>query len=265
MSIEVVARMEDVRLQRLEQEAIAIMPQRWAVLESAGHQLLERQFARRPELLAYGMNVADLALQREFRALMCSPIDTSNDTAAVLELDGQMDEIADSWTEHIRATLHEMVVKAKVVTKRSQGVDPLDLAMITFGPKKASASSKWCGFFPSVVGRHIPRTGLESGTTLSPYEEFVYAKSPGPFRDAACRHIYVRKPTHLARTVIKMAKLKADTATATEMDALDLRWLDSDNRIYTWREIVSVPKTLESARGLIRALPDLLPLLLWRA
>ena len=130
--------------------------------------------------------------------------DTSIGAAAVLELDAQMDEIADNWAKHIRGTLRELVVKAKIVTRRSQGVDPLDLAMITFDPKKASSGSKWCGFFPSVVGRHILRTGLDPGTTLSPYEEVVYAKSPGPYRDAACRHIYARKPTNLVRTVIKM-------------------------------------------------------------
>ena len=50
MSVEMVARMEDVRAQRLEHEVIATMPH---VLNSVGDQLLERQFSRRPELLAY--------------------------------------------------------------------------------------------------------------------------------------------------------------------------------------------------------------------
>ena len=62
MSVEMVARMEDVRAQRLERGVMATMPQRWDALNSVGDQLLERQFSRRPELLAYGINLADLAL-----------------------------------------------------------------------------------------------------------------------------------------------------------------------------------------------------------
>ena len=80
---------------------------------------------------------------------MCSPNDVSVDAAATLALDEQMDEIVDRWTEHIRDTLRELVVQAKVVSKRSKGVDPLNLAIITFGFAKSPYDSKRCAFSSS--------------------------------------------------------------------------------------------------------------------
>lgn len=246
MSIEVVARMEDVRAQRLEHEAMALMPQRWAALEDAGHELLERQFAKQPELLAYGLNIADLALQDEFRALLCSPPDVPVDGAAFLALDGQMDVIVERWTGHVREALRELVVQAKAVTKRSKGIDPLDLAMMVFGPKDNAVAGDWCRFFPSVANERVLRTaGAELGRAVSPYEEFIYAKSPGPFCDTAGTRLCGPQPTSFVRRVIRMAGLRGDTATAAEMDALDLRWLDHDGFVYTWRELVS---TLEMSK-----------------
>ncbi|EPS96594.1 hypothetical protein FOMPIDRAFT_1053092 [Fomitopsis schrenkii] len=255
MSIEVVARMEDVRAQRLEHEAMALMPQRWAALEDAGHELLERQFAKQPELLAYGLNIADLALQDEFRALLCSPPDVPVDGAAFLALDGQMDVIVERWTGHVREALRELVVQAKAVTKRSKGIDPLDLAMMVFGPKDNAVAGDWCRFFPSVANERVLRTaGAELGRAVSPYEEFIYAKSPGPFCDTAGTRLCGPQPTSFVRRVIRMAGLRGDTATAAEMDALDLRWLDHDGFVYTWRELISYyhcygePKGWRSAR-----------------
>ena len=184
---------------------------------------------------------------------MCSPNDVSVDAAAILALDEQMDEIVDRWTEHIRDTLRELVVQAKVVSKRSKGVDPLNLAIITFGFAKSPYGSKRCAFSSSVSKLYMRVAGNpDKRNALSPYEKIVHAKGSSLYHDVACRRIYVPKPTSFVRTLIKMAGLEADTATATDMDALDLRWLANDNRIYSWRTAVSILKGLDIARSLIR-------------
>ncbi|EPS96598.1 hypothetical protein FOMPIDRAFT_1053096 [Fomitopsis schrenkii] len=97
MRAEVIARMDDVRAQRLEYEYNVMMAERWEALEHASSKLLKMVFRKHPELDICGLNTSDLALQDEFRTLMSAPADVHVDSSAFLMLKDQIEEIVERW------------------------------------------------------------------------------------------------------------------------------------------------------------------------
>ncbi|EPS96595.1 hypothetical protein FOMPIDRAFT_1053093 [Fomitopsis schrenkii] len=241
MRAEVVQCMTNVQTERLQHEFQMLLKRRYAVLVDAGNELLDRQFAKRPELLAYGLNTADLALQNEFRAIMCRPSDVEIARSDFLALDDRMDVIVERWETYIQKHLRKPVVKAAMVSPRAAGIDPLNLATTIF---KFGKSDQYCNFFPFFTAfncslRTAPPGPRGSLRVLSPYERFVFEKDPGPFRHTGFATTRVVKPSPDVLAIIEMAGQDPDTVTAAEMDALDLRWVDSKNEVHKWRDAIA--------------------------
>lgn len=243
--------MARVRAERLQLEYEALFALRYEHLISACNELLDRQFSKRPILLVYGLNAADLALQDEFSAIMCRPSDASVEKADFLVLEDKMDAIVERWTTHIQELLRKCVMEANVVSPKAAGIDPLELAttIFRFGKKDVR-----CNFFPIFAGGlecSFRRATPDLGRELSPYEKLVFAvgseRRINPFRDAGLKKTRVIAPNADVRAIIEMAGQDPDTVTVTKMDTLDLRWV-TDDRVYGWRNAVSRPSFTDALR-----------------
>ncbi|KAH9927807.1 uncharacterized protein B0H18DRAFT_1210527 [Fomitopsis serialis] len=227
--------MEGIREERLEHENTPMLTERWSILESAGKEILDRHLAKHPEMLDYGLNIADLALTTEFREIMCAPADQVVDRTSFLALEEQIDVIIEDWRTRVCEEFRKPFVEGKIKVKAPRGVDPLDLATTAFAIYKPHKSPS--AFFPNIVASSGVRSATrEEGRNM--YERFIYGR-----KDIHC---YVPPTPDLclmrdcnAPEIIRSCGLDPDTATAKDMDALDARWVRNVTRtIVTWRTAV---------------------------
>ncbi|KAH9927822.1 uncharacterized protein B0H18DRAFT_1002391 [Fomitopsis serialis] len=222
--------MEDIREERLEHEYMVLLAKRWPFLKSVATGFLDRYLGEHPEMLDYGLNIADLALSKEFRDIMCAPADEVVDRSRFLALEGQVDAIVERWRTRVCEELRTACTKHKL--KVLLGVDPLDLATTLFAVNDNPRFSK-SRFFPHIVAHSDLRSALpKSGKDT--YEKFVYG-----LRDVHC---YVApdglRPLTLPdriRDIIRVCGKDPDVALAADMDALDLRLVNRYEAIKTWR------------------------------
>ncbi|EPT02415.1 hypothetical protein FOMPIDRAFT_1040898 [Fomitopsis schrenkii] len=218
MRAEVIARMDDVRAQRLEYEYNVMMAERWEALEHASSKLLKMVFRKHPELDICGLNTSDLALQDEFRALMCAPADVHVDTSAFLALNDHIEEIVERWRVRVYQVIREKVDKAGFV--HPAGGDPLELATAVFsGPGKYVQHFE---FLPFLLKHLRPSVNVP---TMSKYELWAHKRGPQPFNERSSSPLLALGPKlrSVVRSMIEMAGKDPDTATTAELDALDLR------------------------------------------
>ncbi|KAH9927815.1 uncharacterized protein B0H18DRAFT_1002352 [Fomitopsis serialis] len=227
---ELVQCMKHIRKERLEHEYEAMLTARWSVLKSAGDEMLDRSFGRRPELMDYGIGFEDLALFKEFRDIMCAPADEVVDRARFLALEGQLDTLVEKWRTRICKHLRGLLSKYKI--KSPRGVDPLDLATTLF--EFTESSFPRIEPFPNVIAPNALRFPTPR-TRRDAYEKFVYwqARADLSFIGTALKPL---KPNAFVRRVIQLCGKDPDTATAREMDALDVRLVSDE--IVTWRGAV---------------------------
>ncbi|TFY61351.1 hypothetical protein EVJ58_g4569 [Rhodofomes roseus] len=227
---EVIQLMEDIRAERLEHEYTVMLTERWSVMKSVAKGLLDRYLSEHPEMLEYGLNIADLALTKEFREVMCAPEDEVVGSARFLALEGQMNTIVESWRSRIRKEVQELFVKHGIPTPRYG--DPLDLVTTVFEDVRSSERS----FFPRIVSHKALRSAKpEAGGDA--YEEFVYGLDDVHCYET-CSMLRPLPTNDAMREVIKLCGKDPDVASVQEMDALDLRLLDKYGRIRTWRGAV---------------------------
>lgn len=227
---ELVQCMREIRKEILEHEYVAMLTARWSVLESAGNEMLDRFFGRRPELMDYGIGFEDLALFKEFRDIMCAPGNEVVDRARFIALEGQLDTLVEKWRTRICKDLRGLLSKYKI--KSPRGVDPLDLATTLF---QFTESSFTCiEPFPNVIAPDALRFPTPK-TRRDAYEKFVYwrARADLSLIGTALEPL---KPNDFVRRVIRLCGKDPDTATVKEMDALDVRLVSDE--IVTWRGAV---------------------------
>ncbi|KZT72450.1 hypothetical protein DAEQUDRAFT_723167 [Daedalea quercina L-15889] len=243
MQDELVKRMNDVQAQRLEHELQVRLIQRWPVFESAGKELLDRYFGKHPEMLAYGLNIGDLALQKEFCEIMCAPADVVVDKFRFLALEGQLIEILERWQERMCKQLRGLIVEAEVVSPK--GINSLDLATTLFSDCNRPHEPR---FFPDVVASGVARQ-MDDHPGNDTYTKFVSRQ-----RHAACCYVddaqlrFVQ-PTDLMREMIQMCGKDPDTVTAAEMDALDVRFVWRECAFMTWRRALEDASCEDQIRG----------------
>ncbi|KAH9915878.1 uncharacterized protein B0H18DRAFT_1124560 [Fomitopsis serialis] len=230
MKDEMIECMEHIREERLEHEYMGILAERWPVLESVATEFLDRYLGEHPEMLDYRMNIADLALSKEFRDVMCAPADEVVDQASFLALEGQMDAIVDSWRTRVCKDFRRVLAKHKA--KRRRGVDPLDLATTLFVVDN-SEPGRISMFFPNIVAHSDLRSATQANGTDT-YEKFVYGQedvrcyfAPDALRPWAL--------TDSIREVIRACGKDPSTATAADLDASDVRLVGDDEAVTTWR------------------------------
>ncbi|TFY61347.1 hypothetical protein EVJ58_g4570 [Rhodofomes roseus] len=240
MQSEILQCMNGIRKEREEHEYNLVMAGRWSVLQNAGRELLDRYIGEHPELITYGLDVADLALFQEFRKIMCVPADESVNRADFLALESQMDTMVERWRTHICKQLRGSFVTCNIETPSWK--NPLDLATTVFElPIRGLAS------FPSVVANVAVRFPMPR-SRRSAYEKFVYGQTRA---DSTITGLKIKpmKPNGVMRAVIQLCGKDPDWATAEDMDALDKRLINEDvDEIVTWRGAIMAATTGWSQR-----------------
>ena len=236
MRSELLSRMKDVKAQRLAHEVWESWTQRWPILQEATNELLDRYFARYPEKILYGLCVADLATQKEFRRIMCEPPSAVVDKARFLALEDAMEAIIERWRARVDSQFRGLFVKAKIATPKN--VDVLTLATTVFSGCDWPRAFKW---FPQVVSDYEVRPYTPDYAGKDAYLKFVHKQDCDGSRYMGCSRASIRpvKPNKSVRMIIEMCGKDPDTATAAEMDVLDVRVVSKESVIMDWRTAVS--------------------------
>ncbi|TFY59650.1 hypothetical protein EVJ58_g5647, partial [Rhodofomes roseus] len=231
MQDEIVRSMDSIRQERLEHEHRSLLTARWPILESAGGELLHRYIGDHPELSAYGLYIADFALLKEVREVMCTPANEIVDEASFLALEGQMDTMVERWRARICKQLRGLFIKHKVKTPR--GMNPLDLATTVFDLNPYGYTT--VATFPSVLTySDTVRYPCTPKSRRSTYEQFVYEQE-GVDSEFTSDKIKPKEPNDHMRRVIQLCGKDPETATAKEMDALDIRLVsEPSDVVVTW-------------------------------
>ncbi|KAH9833536.1 uncharacterized protein C8Q71DRAFT_188731 [Rhodofomes roseus] len=231
MQDEIVRSMDSIRQERLEHEHRSLLTARWPILESAGGELLHRYIGDHPELSAYGLYIADFALLKEVREVMCTPANEIVDEASFLALEGQMDTMVERWRARICKQLRGLFIKHKVKTPR--GMNPLDLATTVFDLNPYGYTT--VATFPSVLTySDTVRYPCTPKSRRSTYEQFVYEQE-GVDSEFTSDKIKPKEPNDHMRRVIQLCGKNPETATAKEMDALDIRLVsEPSDVVVTW-------------------------------
>ncbi|TFY59652.1 hypothetical protein EVJ58_g5648 [Rhodofomes roseus] len=221
--------MDGIREDRLANEIQNTLTERWTVLNRYGAALLERYFRKHPELQQYGLNVADLALCKEFRDVMTAPADVVIDETNVLALEGQIGAIVDRWQEGVREQLSEVLAKHKF--ERNGGTDPLDLATTIFHVGEYPRYA----WFPTIVAdRGLRNPTPEAGRDW--YEKFVYGQKVARCF-VGCDMLCLVQPTDRMREIIQVCGKDPSAATAEDIDALNVQLVsDTSPEPTTWRD-----------------------------
>ncbi|KAH9833535.1 uncharacterized protein C8Q71DRAFT_188719 [Rhodofomes roseus] len=235
---EMVHLMKNVRNERLEHDYTVVLSERWHVLESVVKEFLDQYLCDHPEILDYGFNIADLALTREYREVMCVPADQVVDRATFLALKGKTDTIVRRWRNNVRKHFHGLFAQYDVGTRNHS--DPLDLATTLFIDLRSGQRV----FFPQVVARNSRLATSKDGRDA--YEKFVYGLKD-IHCSVICSMLRPLQPTgvEIMQEVIQLCGKDPATATAKAMDTLDVRLVDDfAGKFVTWRGAVT-----EASRG----------------
>ena len=234
--------MKDVKTQRLAHEVWVSWEKRWTILREAGKELLDRYFARHPEVTLYGLDIVELSLQKEFRRIMCEPPDVTVDKARFLALEGQMEAIVERWRARIDGQFRGLFTKAKITSAKN--VDVLALATTVFSGCDWPYIRKG---FPEVVDDVAVRAVDPEYQGKESYIKFVQGQYHDGSRYTGCAKSSLRavKPNAAMQKIVKMCGKNPSTATAADMDALDVRFVSKGSSIQDWRAVVSLFPPLE--------------------
>jgi len=234
---ELVEFMQSVRKKRLNDEFERALKERWVMFKTAGKELLNDYLDEHPEMRVYGLNIADLARTPEIREILCTPADVPVDEQSFMALRAEMGTIVEGWKASACDDLRQMVRHATQAS-RDADVEPLELAATWFECERCVRVL----FYPNVFAHKCLRSGRTRPLSVLPnhprkiYELSVRAKFPKAFEEPS-RILTVRSP-RIARRVIRFCDENPDIATAEDMDALDIRLVQDDTTIMTWRAAI---------------------------
>ncbi|KAH9918636.1 uncharacterized protein B0H18DRAFT_661936 [Fomitopsis serialis] len=194
----------------------------------------------------YGLNTADLARTPAFREILCAPADAPVDEQSFMALRAEMETIVDVWLASACDDLRQ-VLRHITQASRDSDVDSLELASTWFECERCQEEL----FYPNVFAHKCLRSVSPGPLSIRPvhpcgiYDFAVRATFPQAF-DEPGRKLTVRSP-RIARRVIRFCDQNPDIATAADMDALDIRLVQDDTTIMTWRAAVSSSSCSRSA------------------
>ena len=243
----VLGRMNDVRNERLKHEFLSCLAQRWPVMAAVAQQFLDRNLARNPERMAYGVNIADLALQEEFECIMCEPTDVVIDSARFLALENKVNAIIKRWVDGVKKQFRAV---AQGSTPRS--VNALALATTVFATSPSGAGYQRT--FPAIIAPLRPYSSTSFGHTVkSIYAGFARRQRELPFELGP--EVTVVTPEENMLRIVQMCGKDPRKATAKEMDALDTRFVVNGHCTTNWRGAVSsislIVRTVLTRRALV--------------
>ena len=203
-----------------------------------GLRLLHQYLRQTPELRAYGLNAADIALTPEVREIMHRADNAQVDMSSFAFLEEDMGTIIDAWRSRILNNLREAIPER---TDRGTTVDPLDLATTMFTCKRCNEAFLR---FPSVLTHKCQRPGSIE------WEQDVWADIVrrrnglrGRLGDpdigfALSLALWPCEYSEPANQIVRLCGMDPGVATTREMDAIDVR-LVRGSAIMTWRAAVS--------------------------
>lgn len=235
MRSELLLHMEDVKAQRLERETWVIWTQRWDILDTVGKELLDRYYAKHPETMLYRLRIADLALEKEVRNIMCKPRDVDVGKEQFLALEGAIEAIVDRWQTRVCKQFRGLLTGGKI--KASKDIDVLILATTMFSGCDWPRTHQE---FPEVVGNFGVRPYNQAYAGQDAYRHFIGEQHAHCYAGCTGTSIRPVRPNSLMRMIVEICGKDPDTATAAEMDALDV-WLiaGQDSHARNWRNAVS--------------------------
>ncbi|KAH9912710.1 uncharacterized protein B0H18DRAFT_1052648 [Fomitopsis serialis] len=249
--------MQELREERLAFELTQRLSRRWHAMENTLLDLKEH-----PEVLGYGLRLGDIALMPEIREIMCAPVEVQVNKDSLAALEKKVVMRAKQWDARVRGELRALVDASRSVqvdkTSTRAGlrgdVDVLELATTTFHCTSANCHN--CGlFYPSLTEHNCLHRDLPQLVKADAYAEYVskLLAWDWPFEQAISISIRVSgKPSKLVRQLMELCGKNSETATAKEMDELDVRFMRDDGHSMTWRAAMVWSDTYNHSNGPLR-------------
>ncbi|KAH9915667.1 uncharacterized protein B0H18DRAFT_1215366 [Fomitopsis serialis] len=200
---------------------------RWSDFQFVWERPLQQYMIAHPELWTWGLKLADLAFMPEFRGHLCAPTGRLVDRDTFRYLLRHTGTIVEGWKTHVCDQLRQHMRGKTRVTKK---VDPLELATTMF---RCSVCAAYL-FFPNLLAHQCQRSSPAEQNTFA---QFVHSKSDGyrfEYGSAFSPRLREYEPSEQARQIIRFCGKDPNTATAKDMDELDIR-LIRGKVIMTWR------------------------------
>ncbi|EPS95882.1 hypothetical protein FOMPIDRAFT_1053784 [Fomitopsis schrenkii] len=245
MEADMVACMEEAREERLAQERRQRLSARWVTFKPILEELVKH-----PEAERYEMRHGDIVLLPEVREIM----DLALDADVVLEpsnfdeLRERFGEAVERWHVRMCDELRTIFSGSDAVAQESNNVDktpdpnkldPLELATSRFHCMFCTTYVRSILWYPDVLLHRCLQCPLGGDD----YEASGWRNLCQWFSSTQLRHRYpsrsltLDKPTALSCKLIEMCGKDPSTATAEEMNALNIRFvLPDDKKVMTWSE-----------------------------
>lgn len=259
MREDVVGCMQEVKKARIQRE----LRQRLAGRSDALRETLN-VLSNLPEARACGLSRADIAVMPEIRDVMCAADSVQVDEESFRAVHENFVDVIEAWKRDAVDKLHKLVnegpnpkTRSEVKGKSKAVVgDPLELATTKFYCYQCDIDNGNPLFYPGILAhrclRDDPRVALPDDAYFDfIHEEYVVSTprlhNPSEGRFFVNEDLRVRlrfgPVSQYAKAVITLCGKDPATATALEMDTLDVRLLRVKNgkrHVMSWRCAVSI-------------------------